>query len=450
MGPVAGSGAMGVALANAEVGDALAEAKERFAAARPKSRAVHERAVAHLPGGNTRTGVFSAPFPVAWARGEGCRLWDEDGHEAVDFLGEATAGVYGHNHPAIRRAIETQLALGWNFGGHTALEGELAGLLRERFPSMERLRFCNSGTEANMFAVQTARVMTGRPSVMGFGGCYHGGLLTFTAKENPLNVPIPTVVAGYNDLEGSAALIEAHADELACVIVEPMIGGGGCIPAEVGFLRMLRERTARHGIVLIFDEVMTSRLGAGGLQGRYGIRPDLTTLGKYICGGMSAGAFGGRADLMERYDPRESHGGSGPLQHSGTYNNNVFSLRAGIAGLGEVFTAAAAEALAERGERLRGQLNAVCAAAGAALQVTGIGSMLGFHARRGEIRTPADAAAGDAGVRELLFYDLLAAGIYSMPRRGFMALSLPLGEAEFDGLVGAVSEFVSARRSLLR
>ncbi len=446
MGPVAGSGSMSVALANAEVGDALAEARARFAAARPRCRAVHEAAAAHLPGGNTRTGVFSAPFPVAWARGEGCRLWDEDGHEAVDFLGEATAGVYGHNHPAIRRAIETQLGLGWNFGGHTALEGELAGLLRERFASLERLRFCNSGTEANMFAVQTARVMTGRPSVMGFGGCYHGGLLTFTAKENPLNVPFSTVVATYNDLEGSAALIEAHADELACVIVEPMIGGGGCIPAEVGFLRMLRERTARHGIVLIFDEVMTSRLGAGGLQGQYGIRPDLTTLGKYICGGMSAGAFGGRADLMAQYDPREAV----PLQHSGTYNNNPFSMRAGIAGLGEVFTGAAAEALNARGERLRARLNGVCEAADAALQVTGIGSMLGFHARRGAIRTPADAAAGDAGVRELLFYDLLAAGFYSMPRRGFMALSLPLGEAEFDGLVGAVSEFVSARGSLLR
>lgn len=442
---------MSVALANAEVGAALAEAREAFAAIRPKSRVVHERATAHLPGGNTRTGVFSEPFPVAWARGEGCRLWDEDGHGVVDFLGEATAGVYGHNHPAIRRAIETQLGLGWNFGGHSALEGELAGLLSARFPSLEKLRFCNSGSEANMFAVQTARVMTGRPSVLGFGGCYHGGLLTFTAASNPLNVPFSTVVAPYNDIERSAALIDAHADELACVIAEPMIGGGGCIAADAGFLHMLRERTTRHGIVLIFDEVMTSRLGPGGLQGEHGITPDLTTLGKYICGGMTAGAFGGRAALMERYDPRGGGPGQAvPLQHSGTYNNNLFSMRAGIAGLGEVFTAEAAVALNARGERLRGRLNAVCAEADAALQVTGIGSMLAFHARRGAIRTPADAAAGDAAVRELLFYDLLAAGFYTMPRRGFMALSLPLGEAEFDGLVGAVAEFVSARASLLR
>lgn len=433
-------------LANADVGTALDEAKEGFAAARPRSRAVHERAAAHLPGGNTRTGVFSDPFPIAWARGEGAYLWDEDGHRVVDFLGEATAGIYGHNHPAIRRAIETQLGLGWNFGGHTALEGELAGLLTARFASLEQVRFCNSGTEANMFAVQTARVMTGRASVLGFAGCYHGGLLTFTAASNPLNVPFQTVVAPFNDTERTAALIDAHADELACVIVEPMLGGNGCIPGDEAFLRMLRERTERHGIILIFDEVMTSRLGPGGLQGRYGITPDLTSLGKYICGGMTAGAFGGRADLMSRYDPR----GAVPLQHSGTYNNNVFSLRAGIAGLGEVYTVEAAVALNARGDQLRERLNAICSAADAALQVTGIGSMLAFHARRGGIHSPADAAQGDVKIRELLFYDLLARGIYTMPKRGFMALSLPLGEAEFDVLVSAVDDFVGARASLLR
>ncbi len=389
--------------------------------------------------------MFSDPFPVAWARGDGARLWDEDGHCCVDFLGEASAGIYGHNHPAIRRAIDTQLGLGWNYGGHTALEGELAALLSARFPSLERVRFCNSGTEANMFAVQTARVMTGRPAVLGFAGCYHGGLLTFTAKDNPLNVPIPTVVAPFNDAEGTAALIDAHADDLACVIVEPMIGGGGCIPADEAFLGLLRERTERHGIVLIFDEVMTSRLGPGGLQGRYGIRPDLTTLGKYIGGGMTAGAFGGREDLMARYDPRRP----APLQHSGTYNNNVFSLRAGIAGLSEVYTPAAAVALNARGDRLRARLNEICGQKGAALQVTGIGSMLAFHARREAIRSPQDAALGNAKVRELLFYDLLARGIYTMPRRGFMALCLPLEEADFAALADAVEEFIEARASLL-
>ncbi len=436
---------MSTVLANADAAEALAEAKAAYAAAHPGSRAVHERAVAHLPGGNTRTGIFADPFPVAWARGEGARLRDEDGHECIDFLGEATAGIYGHNHPAIRRAIETQLALGWNFGGHTALEGELAGILSERFPALERVRFCNSGTEANTFAVQTARVMTGRPAILGFDGCYHGGFLTFTAAENPLNIPIPVVVAPYNDADQTADLLDEHAESLAAVIVEPMIGGGGCIPADPGFLRMLRERTEHHGIVLIFDEVMTSRLGPSGLAHALGITPDLLTLGKYIGGGMTFGAFGGRADLLERYDPRRAT----PLQHSGTYNNNVFSLRAGIAGLTEAYTPDAAVALNARGDRLRGRLNAICEREGAALQVTGRGSMLAFHARSGPIRGPADARAGDGRVRELLFYDLLAQGIYTMPRRGFLALSLPLTEADFDALAAALDEFVGARASLL-
>lgn len=430
---------------NADLGDALRDAQELYAAARPQSRRVHEAALRSLPGGNTRTGIFFDPFPVAWERGDGARLCDEDGFAYVDFLGEATAGIYGHRHPAIRAAIEAQLERGWNFGGHTAGEARLADLLTARFPSLDRVRLCNSGTEANTFAVQTARVATGRPAVMGFAGCYHGGFLTFTAGDNPLNVPIDTIVAPYNDTERAVALIAEHAHKLAAVIVEPMIGGGGCIPADRAFLAALREESARHGIVLIFDEVMTSRLAPGGLQEKHGITPDLTSLGKYIGGGFSAGAFGGRADLMDRYDPRDPS----PLQQSGTYNNNVFTLAAGAVGLGEVYTAAAAIALNRRGDALRDSLNTICRRADVALQVTGIGSMLSFHPMRGPVRSPADAARGDARLRALLFHDFLAAGLYMMPKRTFMALSLPLEEADYAKLEGALDEFVHVRRSLL-
>jgi glutamate-1-semialdehyde 2,1-aminomutase len=432
-------------LANADLDEALADAKAQYAARHPGSRWVHEAALRSLPGGNTRTGIFFDPFPIAWARGEGAHLWDEDGRRCIDFLGEASAGIYGHTDKVIRAAVEAQLDRGWNLGGHTALEGEFAELLTRRFPSLERVRVCNSGTEANMFAVQTARVMTGRPAVLGFAGCYHGGLLSFTASDNPLNVPFETVVAPFNDADATCALIDAEADRLAAVIIEPMIGGNGCIPAEPAFLRMLRERTARHGIVLIFDEVMTSRLSPGGLQAALGITPDLTSLGKYIGGGFTAGAFGGRADLMARYDPRID----GPLQHSGTYNNNVFTLAAGIAGLSRVYTPAAAVALNARGDALRERLNAVCRRADAALQVTGIGSMLAFHPRRGAIRSPEDAAAADPNLRALLFHDLLAQGIYMMPKRCFMALSLPLSDADFGVLEDALQEFIDTRRSLL-
>jgi glutamate-1-semialdehyde 2,1-aminomutase len=437
---------MSVAVApNADVVQALDEAKENYARRNPKSRAVHEQAAKSLPGGNTRTGMFFDPFPIAWVRGAGSRLWDEDGHDYTDFVSEATAGIYGHSHPEIRKAIEARVGLGWNLGGHTALEGKLAEILIERFPSLERVRFVNSGTEANMFNVQLARVATGRPGVMGFQGCYHGGFLTFTGATNPLNVPFETVVGTYNDVDGTAALIDAHADRLAAVIVEPLVGGGGCIPASLEFLCMLRKRTERHGIMLIFDEVMTSRLSPGGMQAVTGVIPDLTSLGKYIGGGFSAGAFGGRAEVMERFDPRRGDA----LPHSGTYNNNVFTLSAGIAGLTRAYTPEAANALNARGDALRKRLNAIVQRAGVAMQFMGYGSMMAVHMQRGEVRSPGDAAKGNAKLRELFFFDLFAQGIYVMPKRAMMALALPHTDADFDTLAGGVEEFIAARRSLL-
>ncbi|MBI1775093.1 MAG: aminotransferase class III-fold pyridoxal phosphate-dependent enzyme [Proteobacteria bacterium] len=430
---------------NTDVTEALNEAKIRYANANPASRKVHEVALTPLPGGNTRTGIFYEPFPIAWVRGEGCRLWDADGRAYLDFLSEATAGVYGHSHPVIRQAVEERLALGWNLGGHTALEGQLAEILISRFPSMQRIRFVNSGTEANMFNIQSARITTGRPAVMGFQGCYHGGFLTFTAQTNPLNVPFETVVGTFNDVDGTAKLIDQNAGKLAAIILEPMVGGGGCIMASAEFLKMLREKTSRHGIMLIFDEVMSSRLSPGGLQAVTGITPDLTSLGKYIGGGFSAGAFGGRADIMDRFDPRRADA----LPHSGTFNNNVFTLSAGIAGLTRAYTPEAAKALNAKGEALRKQLNAAIERTGAAMQFTGFGSMLNVHMTREPIRSPADVAKGNAKLRELFYFDLLAEGFYSMPKRGLMALALPHTDEDCSKLVAAVEEFIAARRSLL-
>jgi glutamate-1-semialdehyde 2,1-aminomutase len=431
---------------NTEITQALDDAKAAYAKSNPNSAGLHAKAVPSLPGGNTRSGIHFDPFPIMFRRGEGARLWDEDGHSYVDFLGEATAGIYGHSHPVIRAAIDDRLALGWNLGGHTALEARLAEIIIARFPSIERLRFVNSGTEANMFNVQLARIVTGRPAVLGFAGCYHGGFLAFQPSALPLNAPFPSVTATYNDIEGTRALIAENAATLACVILEPMIGGGGCIPATLEFLKMLREETTKHGILLIFDEVMTSRLSSGGIQQRTGVIPDLTSLGKYIGGGFSAGAFGGKAEHLDRFDPRRGDA----LPHSGTYNNNVFTLSCGIAGLTKAYTPEAATELNARGEKLRERLNAICAKAGVALQFTGIGSMMAPHALRGDVTCPQDAAKGNAKLRELLFFDLLAQGIFIMPKRDLIALSLPLTDRDFDTLVAGVEEFVSSRRSLLQ
>ena len=430
-------------LRNADIDTALAETKEAYVTRNAKSLARYVEATAVMPGGNTRTVLFYAPFPIAIARGEGCRLWDLDGAEYVDFLGEYTAGIYGHSHPVIRAAVDRALDGGINLGAHNLLEARFARAVCERF-ALERVRFTNSGTEANLMAISLARAFTRRPKVMVFEGGYHGAVFTFAGGGSPINAPFDFVLARYNDIAATVALIEQHAAELAVVILEPMMGGGGCIQAEPEFLQALRAATERVGALLIFDEVMTSRLAPGGLQSAVGVKPDLTTLGKYIGGGMSFGAFGGRADVLDLFDPRRANA----LPHAGTFNNNVLTMSAGLAGLTKVYTPDAAQTLNARGDALRERLNALCRAADAPMQFTGRGSMVAVHMTRGPIRSPADAAKGDAKLKELFFFDMLAQGIW-LARRGMMTLSLPIGDAECDKLAAAVEEFLASRRSLL-
>jgi glutamate-1-semialdehyde 2,1-aminomutase len=428
-------------LRNTSLEGELAAARERFVAGNPESLARHVEATAVMPGGNTRTVLFHTPFPLTMARGAGCRLWDADGHGYVDLLGEFTAGLYGHSHPVIRAAVDEALDGGWNLGGHGAMEARLARLLCQRFASLELVRFTNSGTEANLMALATALAVTGRREVMVFEGGYHGGVLYFGGGGVPVNVPHDWVLARYNDVDGTRARIRAHARALGAILVEPMLGSGGCIPADRAFLAMLREEATAAGAVLIFDEVMTSRMSAGGDQARIGITPDMTTLGKYLGGGMSFGAFGGRRGLMEHYDPRRQ----GALPHAGTFNNNVLSMAAGVAGLTQVFTAAAAEALFARGEALRDALNAQ--SRGLPMQWTGLGSLMTVHFQRGAIAAPQDLRGRDA-LRELFFLDMLEAGFY-LARRGMISLSLEIGTAEVEGFLGAVKHFIDQRGHLL-
>ncbi len=425
--------------------EALAETVAAFVARNPASHSAHTRACAVLPGGNTRSVLHYDPFPLAMVRGEGCRLWDADGHEYVDFLGEYTAGIYGHSDPRIAAAIHGAVAGGLNFGSTTLREAELAELVKARFPSMELLRFTNSGTEANLMALALATTHTGRATVMVFEGGYHGGVLTFPPGGSPVNVPHPYVMARFNDIEGTRALIRAHAADLAAVIIEPMMGGGGCIAGEPAFLQMLRDETIAAGAVLIFDEVMTSRLSGGsGLQNAHGIAPDLTTMGKYIGGGMSAGAFGGRGAIMARFDPRRADA----LPHAGTFNNNALTMAAGSVGLRDIFTPEAADALNARGEALRARLNDLMQAAGVPVCVAGVGSLMNIHPVANVPRAPHEHAHADKRARDLIFFDLLERGLY-IARRGLMALSLPLGEAETDQLIATVTECLPRWKALI-
>ncbi|WP_031194323.1 aspartate aminotransferase family protein [Mesorhizobium sp. L2C066B000] len=418
---------------NFTIEDALGELSSRLTEMNPKSSLRQLRAEAHMPGGNTRTLLYYTPFPIAFAHGEGCRLWDVDGHDYLDLVGEQSAAIFGHSDPRILDILQKVGREGLNLGGPNQYEARLAEVVCNRFPSMEQVRFCNSGTEANLFALSTARAFTGRSKIMAFSGGYHGGLLTFPNGPGPLNVPIPTVLASFNDVSQTHDLLERNAADLAAVIVEPMMGGAGCLPPAQEFLTMLRHSCNRNSIVLIYDEVMTSRLGPSGMQGRLGIQPDLTTLGKYIGGGMNFGAFGGRRDLMERYDPRRPD----HWIHAGTFNNNVLTMAAGTLGLTEIFTPEAAVTLNESGDRLRAMLNDAASKRNLPVTVTGIGSLMNIHFARPPIATPTDLAKTRSALKSLLHLDFLLNGIY-IARRGFIALSLPIGT---DDLAYAVSTF---------
>ena len=395
----------------------LARALARYVERNPGSQRSHEARARVMPGGNTRSVLHVPPFPLTIARAEEARIWDVDGHEYLDFLGEFTAGVYGHSHPVIRAAIEEALAGGWVLGAPNVWELSLAEAICGRFPSIELVRFCNSGTEANLMALSTARAVTGRSKIVVFEGAYHGGVLYFRNGVSPLNYPVPFVLGEYNDVR-AAELVD---EETAAVLVEPMLGSGGVIPGEPAFLEALREATRERGALLVFDEVMTSRLAPGGLQQVLGISPDLTTLGKYVGGGFAFGAFGGRRDLMERFDPARPDA----FQHAGTFNNAVVTMAAGAAGLTRVLTSEAIGRLNGLGDRLRDRLNEI----GAGLRATGYGSMVGLHT--------------DDATKTLLHLHMLERG-YSYARRGFVALSLPLTEADVDGFASAAGDFFTA------
>lgn len=425
------------------IDQALTQAHQRFTDGNPESLRRFEAQTRYMPGANSRSVLFYAPFPLTIAKGEGAALWDADGHRYTDFIAEYTAGVYGHSAPEIREAVIEAMQGGINLTGHNLLEGRLAQTICERFPQVEQLRFTNSGTEANLMALTAALRFTGRRKIVVFSGGYHGGVLGFGDQPLPTTVPFDFLVLPYNDADTARGQIDAHGADIAAILVEPMQGASGCIPGERDFLQALRDGATRVGALLVFDEVMTSRLGPHGLANGLGIRSDLTTLGKYIGGGMSFGAFGGRADVMAQFDPR-----TGALAHSGTFNNNVMTMAAGYAGLTQLFTPEAAGALAERGEAMRSRLNALCEREGVAMQFTGVGSLMNAHFLRGEVRRVADLAAVDGRLRQLLFFHLLDQGIYTSPR-GFVVLSLPLSAQDIERYVAAVGSFIEAYRPLL-
>lgn len=433
-----------------------------YRARNPKSHALYQRAQAVLPGGNTRTGVFVDPFPLYVDHAEGVELVDVDGNRRLDFVNNASALILGHAHPAVAAAIAEHAARGSAYFAPCALEVELAELLAERIPSLERLRFCSSGTEAVLGALRAARAFTERPMIAKFEGAYHGiddpALISYLPPPGPAlgpaarPRPVPAsaglapgtadhvLVLPFNDGEACAALLREHAERLAAVIVDPLSTAAGLTLPAPGFLETLRRLTRELGIVLIFDEVVSFRAGPGGAQGAFGIRPDLTCLAKVVAGGTPGGAFGGRADIMALYDPSQ---GAPAIPQSGTYNGNPIVMAAGLATL-RTMTAVAYRTIRERTERLGEGLRQVFAAAGVAASVVTAGSLFQYYFLRQPPRNYREAAQDDAARHRWLYFRLLNRGIVT--RRGGN-VPLPLQDRHVDRLL---QETAAALRVLPR
>ncbi|MEB8389432.1 aminotransferase class III-fold pyridoxal phosphate-dependent enzyme [Rhodobacteraceae bacterium KMM 6894] len=429
---------------NSDLEGALAAARERFVGSNPKSLQRHLDAAASMPGGNTRAVMYYPPFPLTFTKGEGCRVHTLDGQILIDMVSEYSAGIYGHSNPTITAALKAAIDNGLSLGGPNTVEAQYAAALVDRFPAYERVRFCNSGTEANIMALSMARAITGRANIIAMTAGYHGGVLSYGSGGSVLNLPFPMAFATYNDIDGTREMIRAAGLDLAAVILEPMLGGGGCIPADPAFLEMIREETQKIDALMIFDEVMTSRLDYHGLHGVGGITPDLVTMGKYLGGGASFGCFGGRADLMDRFDPSKP----GAFSHSGTFNNNILSMAGGMAGLTGVLTQKACETLNDRGDALRKQMQDALARHRVVGTVSGRGSLMALHFVPGPITTPTMLGAGEYNHLALFHVEMLLRGFYVAPR-GMIALSLPFEDAEMTEFLAAFNDFLAENHQYL-
>jgi glutamate-1-semialdehyde 2,1-aminomutase len=379
--------------------------------------------------------------------------------DRLDFNGNYTSLILGHAPPEVIKAVQEVATAGLSFPGPTEHEIRLAEALVRRIPSMETLRFTNSGTEATMNAVRAARAFTGRAKIAKFEGAYHGThdwvLVSVSpdvkaaggrGRPKPVasSAGVPpavlkhTVVLPWNDGDACEAILEKEAPNLAALLVDPLLGIGGVLPPVEGFLQRLRAITERHGIVLVFDEVISFRVAPGGAQERFGVRPDLTTLGKIIGGGLPIGAFGGRADIMAAYDPRK---GGARISHGGTFNANPVTMAAGLVTL-NALTPEAYARLDTLGERLRGGVTRLLAGTRRKGQITGVGSLFCLHWTTGALTDYRASRPKDAETPLRVFMGLVNEGILLTPR-GLGACSLAMTDEDIDRFVNALARVLA-------
>ena len=441
-------------LATEETAETLAD---RYRERSGHSRDAFERACAVMPGG-AKGAYFYPPYPLAMERGQGCYLYDVDGRQYVDFNNHHTAQILGHNHLGVRDAVQTQLGHGIVLGAPMGVEADLAEELCSRVDSLDRIRFCNSGTEATLHAIRLARGFSERPKIAKFEGGYHGShdiveisvappLDQAGPEQQPISVPTAggisphaaqeVVVLPYDDEESVDRLIAQHRDELAAVIFDPK---AGILTQRPEFARAVREITRNHGVLLILDEIVSFRTRTGGLQQEYGIKPDLTTFGKLVGGGFPVGAFGGRADIMTLFD--NTQGATGFFQ-SGTFSAHPLAMAAGLATLAEL-TPESLTRLNQHGERLRSELNQLFSRRDFVARAVGVGSLFSIHFTDEDPRTYRNWARTDKSQTHSIFLALLEQGYFLSHTLTMNSLSLPMDDQHVDGLIGAMENVIDA------
>ena len=429
---------------------------DRYIERTPKSREAWEEAKRYLPGGDSRNSIFWNPYPIFVEQANGAHVVDADGSDRLDFIGTMTTLILGHAPEPVVDAVRSQLDQGVVYNAPNRHQVRLARLLCERIPSFDMVRFTNSGTEATLNTIRAARAFTGRSLIAKAEGGYHGShdVVSVSVRVDPHvfnaeagerlhpdalpategladGVLDSVVVIPFNETGPAREILERHKDELAAVIVEPMLGSVGMLPATHEFLAMLRDFATESGVVLIFDEVISFRVAPGGSQEYYGVTPDMTSLGKIVGGGFAVGAFGGRQDIMDLYDPT-----TGPrVAHAGTFNANPATMLAGAVTL-EQLTPEVYRRLAEVTEYLRHGLREVGRELEVPVQVTGLGSLFGIHFQDDTLVGYRDIAKADSAFRHNVFLGLLNEGILMAPNL-VGAVSTVLGEDEVDSFVDA-------------
>ncbi|MDH3717537.1 MAG: glutamate-1-semialdehyde 2,1-aminomutase [Planctomycetota bacterium] len=423
---------------------------------REKSEAAFAQAVALMPGGvNSPARAFGAVggTPLFIDRAEGAFLFDVDGNRYLDYIGSWGPMILGHAHPAVVGAVESAARRGTSFGAPTEAESELAGLIIDAVPSVEKVRLVNSGTEATMSAIRLARGFTGRDLIIKFAGNYHGHVdsLLVAAGSSAATLAVPdspgvtsaasadTLVLAYNDVAGLAKAFAAHGSQIAAVIVEPIVGNMGCVVPSGDFLQSLRGETERHGALLIYDEVMTGfRVAYGGAQSLQAVRPDLTTLGKIVGGGLPVGAYGGRADIMDNVLP------AGKVFQAGTLSGNPLATAAGIATLRTLRDAPPYDRLESLGARLESGLRQAAAAAGVPHSVARVGSMLTLFFNPEPVTDWQTASRCDTQAFARFFWGMIDRGVY-LPCSQYEAMFLSAAhtEEDIDATIAATHEVLS-------